>query len=517
MTFDKIGFFFRSPWVSAAFSGFLLCLIQPNSCLGFLAWGALFFLFRAVHQAKSAGQAFRFGYLGGLFFFLPGLSWLQHVTFAGWLFAALFEAAFIGLFAILIFRGRKFDSTLYKLFWFAGSWLLCEWLRSEIHVLGLGWHLLAYSQSFYPRILQSANLAGAYGLGFFIAIANACLFLTWQHRRAADKRKQCVLLCVLFLSIPMVLLAYGQYCLSRPNERGEQLQIGLVQSNISEAIKWRPEAKERILEIQHKLTQLASLDSPDLTVWPEASFPGYFNRDAAQVQIRELAETMKTPLLIGSPHYENAGTYYNSAYLVRDTQGDLERYDKMRLVPFGEYVPFKVIFGWLMPIADAFGVGDFSAGNTYKLFKLYDDIRFGTLICFEDIFPHIAHEYVKRGAKFLVVMTNDSWFGQTAAPYQHLAASIFRAVENGVPVVRAANTGVSALISARGEVTSRVTSAEGKDLFVTGHATGSILLTYQKTHYQKNGYMFPVVILLVMINLGLHLWLKQRLEKIRNA
>lgn len=517
MTFGKISLFLRAPWVSAAVSGLLLCFIQPNQHFGFLAWGSLFFLIRAATQAHDAGHAFRLGYIGGLFFFLPGLSWLQHVAFAGWLFAAFFEALFVGLFATLIFLGRRFEAGVYKLVWFAGSWLLCEWFRSEIHVLALGWHLLAYSQSFYPTLVQIANIVGAYGLGFVIALANACLVLAWELKSIPQQKKRCMMFGVLFLSLPLLLMLYGHYCLTQPVARGEELRIGLVQSNIPEDIKWRPEAKERILEIQNKLTQLASLDSPDLTVWPEASFPGYFNRDAESVQIRELAKTLKTPILVGSPHYERAGIYYNSAYLVRGTEESEERYDKMRLVPFGEYVPFRFMLGWLMPIADAFGVGDFSAGSTYKLFRLYDDITFGTLICFEDIFPKLAQEYVKKGAKFLVVMTNDSWFGRSDAPYQHLAASIFRAVENGVPVVRAANTGVSALISARGQVTHRVASQTGQDLFITGHETGTILLTFQKTGYQKNGYLFPIMILMVMLNLSLLLWLGRRVEKLRHA
>jgi len=517
MTVEKIRLFLKKPWVSAAISGVLLWLVQPNKNLGFLAWFCLIFLIRAAAEARDFQQAFRLGYLSGLFFFLPGLSWLQHVAFAGWLFAAFFESLFIGLFAVFIFFGGRFKVTAYKLIWFAGSWLLCEWMRSEIHVLGFGWHLLAYSQSFYPHLLQAANLVGAYGLGFLIALANASLVLVWQLKGLAQQKKRCVFLGVLFLVIPLGLMVYGHFGLQDPIGRGEQLRVGLVQSNIPEDIKWRPEAKARILEIQQKLTQLASFDAPDLTVWPEASFPGYFNRDAEAAQIHELAKTTKTPILVGSPHYERAGVYYNSAYLVRGVEEEAERYDKIRLVPFGEYVPFKFMFGWLMPLADAFGVGDFSAGSTYKLFNLYDDIAFGTLICFEDIFPRLAQEYVKKGAEFLVVMTNDSWFGRTDAPYQHLAASIFRAVENGVPVVRAANTGVSALISAQGKVTHRVSSETGQELFITGHETGTILLTFKKTAYQKNGYLFPVMILTVMFNLSVLLWMQKRVDRIRGA
>ncbi len=500
----------------AAASGLLLYFCQPNFRFGFLAWGALFFILQAARQAPHAAKAFRLGYVCGLVFFLPGLYWLRHVAFPACVFAVLFEALFIGFFALLIYWGRRFTPGLYSIIWMAGSWTLVEWLRTEIPVLGFGWHLLAYSQSFYPVILQSANTVGVYGLGFAIAAVNACGVNAWEMRVRAAEPQGKIRLFFIAGGVPLIvglIAAHGFYQLSRPENGGEQLRMALVQSNIPEAIKWRPEAKDRILEVQMKLTQLASFDSPDLVVWPEASFPGYFNRDAEAAQVRELAQKIHAPILIGSPHYEKDGVYYNSAYLVRGPEAAEERYDKMRLVPFGEYVPFKFALGWLMPLADAFGVGDFSAGQTFKLFRLYDDVPFGVMICFEDIFPHIARRFVESGARFLVVITNDSWFGRTAAPYQHLAASIFRAVETGVPVVRTANTGVSALISARGRVTQRIRSQKSEDLFVTGQGTGFITLKRGPTHYMRSGYMFPVVVLLVMANLGLMLWLKYGREK----
>lgn len=494
--------FWTAPPSRAALSGLLLYLSQPVFHLGFLAWISLIFLVLAVRRSSSAGQAFGLGAIAGLVFFVPGLHWLRYVAFPAWIFAALFESLFPALFAVLVYAGRRLPKPVFQVFWIAGSWTLTEWLRTELPVLGFGWHLLAYSQTFYLWVIQAANTVGAYGLGFVIAAVNALLVLLWELRLSfSAHRRTAVLLASGLLLIAGLLASHGWFYLRTPPADGERLRIALIQSNIPEMIKWRPEAKDRILEIHLKLTKLASFDSPDLAVWPEASFPGYFNRDIEADNVRALAKETGVPVLVGSPHYENGGTYYNSAYLVRGTDAAEERYDKVRLVPFGEYVPFKWLFGWLMPLADAFGVGDFSTGGIYKLFRLYDDVPFGALICFEDIFPELSRRFVESGARFLVVITNDSWFGRTAAPYQHLAASIFRAVENGVPVVRAANTGVSGLISPRGEVTARI-SAGGEELFVTGQGTGFIALNSEQTNYQRGGYLFPFVLMAVMANLA---------------
>jgi len=171
-----------------------------------------------------------------------------------------------------------------------------------------------------------------------------------------------------------------------------------------------------------------------------------------------------------------------------------ERYDKLYLVPFGEYVPLKPIFGFLEPLAYSLGISNFQPGTEMTQFSLENgNLPFSALICFEDIFPQLARAFVRRGARFLAVMTNDAWFGVTAAPYQHLQASILRAVENGVPIVRSANTGVSAFISNKGEVLDTVTDTKGKKIFATGHKTYPLPLDFSETIYGKGGWLFPYV------------------------
>ncbi|HOG24296.1 MAG TPA: apolipoprotein N-acyltransferase, partial [Candidatus Omnitrophota bacterium] len=180
------------------------------------------------------------------------------------------------------------------------------------------------------------------------------------------------------------------------------------------------------------------------------------------------------------------------AYLMDKSGGIRQRYDKLHLVPFGEYIPLKPLFFWLTPIADALGISDFSVGATSEIFRwAREEWPFGVLICFEDVLPSLARALTAQGASFIAVITNDAWFLDTSAPFQHLQGSIFRAVENGVPVVRAANTGVSGFISRRGEVLKTVMDENQKKTFVTGFATYDLPLLTRPTVYRTIGWMFP--------------------------
>ena len=285
------------------------------------------------------------------------------------------------------------------------------------------------------------------------------------------------------------------------------MRVSEHQGNIPQAVKWEIMAKEQILSIYEKLTQLAALDQPDLIIWPEASFPGYFNRDLQSERIARVAQEVQTPLLVGALYWRNEKEVYNSAYFLdKDGVAAQQRYDKVRLVPFGEYIPLKFLLGWLKPVADALGISDFSAGAGSTVFQwAREEWPFGVLICFEDVFTDLARKMADRDAKFLVVITNDAWFGKTGAPYQHLQASIFRAVENGVAVVRAANTGLSAFISYRGEVLATVKNAKGEELFTLGHKTLDLPLTVENTIYRRGGFYFPYAACLLFLGLGLFL------------
>lgn len=500
----------------------LLVLLFPRFSFGWLAWISLIPLLRAVQQAQSQKQALSCGTTAGLIFFGISMFWLTHVTFFGWVFVAFLETAFLMLFTRLVYETRKMKHWFSRLLWTSLAWTVTEWLRAEAPVFGFGWNLLAYSQAGDLLNLQTANFFGAYGLGFLMVWVNGALSQMLRDQRrllamnfwpAFLKRRapfyelrQPFLNALLLMMIVIGIRSHGAYHLNKSEEADHSLRIAVIQGNIPQDIKWDRAARDEIVDTHIKLTQMAKPDRPELVVWPESSFPGYFNRDRLAARILNAARGVGVPFLIGSPHNGNDDEAFNSAYLV-DAGGMIAgRYDKQFLVPFGEYVPVKFIFGWLEPLAYSLGVSNFSAGKEARVFQWRKgEMPFSALICFEDTFPLLARTFVQRGAEFLAVLTNDAWFKDSSAPYQHLQASIFRAVENGVPVVRAANTGISGFISYKGEVLARVENQAGKDIFVAGHKTQDILLGHRPTFYQRIGYLFPYLSLMGLAGMyGMH-------------
>lgn len=492
----------RLPYIYQVVSGLLLALSYPSPGLGFLAWFALVPLLISLSRAQNPSQALGFGLITGIVFFGVSMHWLTHVTTAGWMILSLLESVSLMTFAWLAFAGIKFfKPVVFKILWIALAWTVTEFLRSEMPVFGFGWNLLAYSQSSYVPLIQFANVLGAYGLGFLIACVNAAFFYAWFKRREWRMALSLVMAAGILLA---GLWHYGKVTIKNSSMPREYLRVSVLQGNIPQSVKWELMAKEKILEIYEKLAQLAALEQPDLIVWPEASFPGFFNRDLQANRISRLAAEIQTPLLFGGLYWVNEREIYNSAYFLEKDGASGQRYDKLRLVPFGEYIPLKLLFGWLTPFADAFGISDFSAGAEVVIFRwAREEWPFGVLICFEDVFMDFARHMADRDAKFLTVITNDAWFGKTGAPFQHLQASIFRAVENGVAVVRAANTGVSAFISHRGRVLALVKDAQGEETFLMGQKTLDLPLVTERTFYRRGGFLFPYFALSLLLIMGI--------------
>lgn len=487
MAFPK---FFRDPIFLSISSGVLLFLAYPPFSFGFAAWFALIPFFASIEQSKSRGEAFFFGYLAGLIFFFEGIQWLHYVTSVGALLLMAFEALFIGWFGLLIYEGRQVKNTFLSLIWVSSAWVFTEFLRVKVPVLGFGWNLLGNSQSDYGIILQSANTLGAYGLSFILIFANACFYNLFS-RQHKSKKSTAIFLGLLVCAV----FSHGIYHLRQAGEKKGEIRISVIQGNIPQSVKWEVIARDRILEIYSSLTELASYDQPSLILWPEAAFPGYFNRDRDAQKIKDLIAKLEIPVLVGAPHAGEGDSAFNSAYLVGPDGEVKQRYDKQNLVPFGEYVPLSWALGWLKPYAYSLGVSDFSAGHEMTVFEILNkEFLFSSLICFEDTFPELSRQFVNRGAEFLTVITNDAWFGETGAAAQHLQASIFRAVENGVPVVRAANTGISAFISNRGKVLGRVEDKNHKALFVAGQKTMALPVENKETFFRKGGWLFPYFI-----------------------
>ncbi|OGW98528.1 MAG: apolipoprotein N-acyltransferase [Omnitrophica bacterium RIFCSPLOWO2_12_FULL_44_17] len=488
-------------------SSIFLILSFPNFNVWPLAWIALVPALFNVSHAKSGWKAFLQFYLIGFIFYFASMEWLRHVSHVGWFFVAGLMGFYYGVFGIAAHSLLKRKHDLPALFALPALWCFLEYVRTEIPVWGFGWNLLAYTQAANPKVSFLASFAGAYGISALIVLSNVTFLIVIKFLAERSSRN---FINTFFAMVIFASIAGGSYYFGM--KYGEiakptgQVRLGVVQGNIPQYEKWDSLRKMAIIEKYNSLSRFIQ-GGPDLIIWPEAAFPGFFNYDLDGTLVFQLVSELKTPLLIGAPHLEalregitmvDSNTkVYNSAYLIDESRSFGNRYDKIRLVPFGEFIPWQNLFRLfgLDIVAHSLGVSDFTAGREMKVFNLKNKYPFASLICFEDTFPSLARLAVKKGAKFLVVITNDAWFSVSAAPYQHLQASVFRAIENGVPVVRAANTGISAFIDAEGRVLDRVKDQGDHDIFIAGGLSRIIEISDQKTIYQRWGYYFPWICL----------------------
>jgi apolipoprotein N-acyltransferase len=271
--------------------------------------------------------------------------------------------------------------------------------------------------------------------------------------------------------------------------------VGLAQGNIQQDKKWDPAFQEETMSRYHDLTVEAAHDHPALVVWPETATPFFFQEPGIRRdEVMTLARDTGVPIVFGSPAYRQLPSgelqELNRVYLVNPSGREQGTYDKMQLVPFGEYVPFSGVLFFVSQVVTA--VGRMGAGLVPTVFQIPEG-RFGALICYEGIFPSLTRLFVVGGADFLVNVTNDAWYGTTSAPYQHLAQAVFRTVENRVPMVRAANTGISAIVDADGRIRWQ------GPLFETLWHTEEIQWPGVRTFYTRYGDVFVWLCLAVTL------------------
>jgi apolipoprotein N-acyltransferase len=318
-----------------------------------------------------------------------------------------------------------------------------------------------------------------------ILLVNATLFAVLRRwpKKVFPSREVAVTALIL-----LGFLVYGYVKITSVDRQVSQnpsLKIGLVQGNIDQSIKWDESFQKETLKIYDRLSLKVSEGKPDLIIWPETATPFFF-QDAKEYQpfLLDIPKKTNAFLLFGTPSYkiEKGKIYhYNSAYLVSASGQLNERYDKIHLVPFGEYVPMQNLLFFIGSLGE--GIGDFKSGKEIFNFSLPQG-KFGVLICFEIIFPDLCRRFVKDGADFLVTITNDAWFGRTSAPYQHFSMATFRAIENRVFIARAANTGISGFIDPSGRIVKQ------GGIFTEEAMNGTIRLSSEKTFYTLYGDVF---------------------------
>jgi len=397
-------------------------------------------------------------------------------------------------------------------------WVSLEYVRSNFFFLALPWALLSHSQYKYPWIIQFAALTGAYGISFLIVLVNSALtllililFSKLKILRPAGltlpSRKSAISLTLSAAVLTGMALIYGHVTLSRPIS-GNEIKLSVLQGNIDRQKKADPRRHATfIMQTYTSLTRQAAADQPDLILWPEGSTPGFVLKDLAlHRKISTLIAEIKTPFLIGSSEYPKfikdrplRPTDVGNTALYFSPEGRfLGQYLKIHLVPFGEYIPYKNVISW-----PGFIVPDDKKtfeipGKDHTLFSLGDN-KFSAIICWEVVFPHLFRSFVKSGASFMINLTNEGWFGDSAAPYQMAAIVAIRAVENRVPVARAANTGISCFIDAFGRITGIVKNSAHKPTFIEGYLTMPIRPSKEKTFYTRFGDIFAYLNLIITL------------------
>jgi len=496
-------------WLPAILSGLMLTAAFPNIGFSGTAWIALLPLLWVVNRRKPS-TAFRAGFIAGLAHYLTLMYWLVYTmhTYGGlpWLlsFPVLFLlASYLALYTAVFSAGVSVLCTtaMRRMFWPPVLWVALEYTRSFL-MSGMPWELLGYSQYRRIHLIQIADISGVYGVSFLIVLVNSTLFvcLDFLNTRRLDRQNRIPFsasACALLICIAAFAgtWAYGARQIRTMDQKisvAPVSRVSVIQANVDQSIKWDPAFQRSTTETYITLSKQAKSEHPDLIVWPETATPFYLQQDIGlTAKIRNAVQSTGASFLIGSPSFmqrQDLVEYFNSAYLVSSNGMIREKYDKSHLVPFGEYVPCKK----LLPFVDKMvaGIGDFTPGPQGCTLS-WESMKLGVQICFEIIFPDLSRKAVKNGAQMLINITNDAWFGKSAAPYQHFSMAVFRAVENKRCLVRSANTGISGLIDPIGRIVT-ATPIFRKDI-----ATFNVSKLHDRTIYTVYGDGFAIFCLTV--------------------
>ena len=464
----------KTKWLPAIISGLLLTTAFPKVGLSGLAWLALVPLFISLRRCNPR-DAFRTGMVFGLTHYLTLLYWvvitMHTYGYLPWwqcvsllVLLAAYLALYPGLFALAVVQLSRKPYHLVLLAPIA--WVALEYVRGFL-LTGFPWGLVGYSQSNRLHIIQISDIFGVYGVSFLVVLFNAAVYVLLlftaqkKWRRQPVSRGQALGAVLLPLTLIGAGLVYGDMRIDTMDAamiKAASHRVAVVQGNIDQARKWDPAFQIGTTKKYVHLTQAAAARQPELVVWPETATPFYFEASPKLTRlVIDAVRQASVHLLVGSPSVQTTGgrqAYYNSAYMVAPDGRTMGRYDKVHLVPFGEYVPLKQVLSFVGKMVAQ--VGDFSSGEKGRTLAWgNDNPPIGVQICFEIIFPGLSRSLVKNGAGLLVNLTNDAWFGKSSAAYQHFSMAVFRAVENRRSLVRCANTGISGFIDPVGRVVAR--------------------------------------------------------------
>jgi apolipoprotein N-acyltransferase len=482
-------------------AGILLALSFPKFGHPAFAWIALAPLLITLRGGTLSG-AFARGWICGVVYFAGTLYWITHVmvlhgglqpVVAGLVNAAL--VAYLALFPAF------FAAAVRRLYGMFGSLALLAvpslWVASELGrtylFTGFPWVLLGYSQVTVLPVAQLASLIGVYGISALVASVSAAIVGVVTDRSPLRYAAAAAVSVALVGVVVWGALRVRQGTLAAS---GTPLRVGLVQGNVSQIDKWSPAHAAAIFHSHLRMTRDAVSRGAQIVLWPESSTPFHFAENPAGAgAILDIARDARVAILLGSDELDRGvpTRYYNSAFLVRPDGTVGPSYRKMHLVPFGEYVPLKQVFFFAAPLVEA--VSDFAPGESPVLLE-FDGHRLSTAICYEIVYPNLVRAFVRDGSELLTTITNDAWFGDTSAPYQHFAQASMRAIENGRYLVRAANTGISGIVDPYGRIVA------ASPLFQPAVMVHEARLLRHATIYARVGDVFAYASVAVVVALA---------------
>ncbi len=502
---------------ASAAAGLLLAFAFPGFGVAGFAWIAPALMLACAH-GKKPGESFMAGYIAGISFWLASLYWLLLIPVAGfpilgWIalsaFLALFSGTWVWLLSGKIGAGGWTRRNLWSLLG-AAAWVALEMFRARIFG-GFPWSFIGVSQFKMVPLIQIASITGVYGISFLVVWTSLCFFSAVRMVFAKPNSRfawQPEIFLPLFLVAG--LFSWGEVKLNGQSPAASTLRITLIQPSVPQSLIWDESQDTNRFNQLLALSENALTNNPDLLVWPEAAVPRF--DDASYAAITNLVRSHHVWMIFNAddvlPKSNPAGAekydVFNSAFLFDPDGNFASVYHKQKLVIFGEYVP--PLLKWFTPVTGSYQVGNFPSQFEIKLRNVplieiggvspsafpRQTVNAAPLICFEDAFPHLVRKSVQDGTDFLINLTNDGWFGKGAEQWQQTADAIFRAVENGVPLVRCCNNGVSCWIDANGRVRQTFTDATGT-IYGSGAMTFDLPLPEAKpapTFYNRHGDWF---------------------------
>ena len=430
----------------------------------------------------------------------------------------------------LYYLSRKVFKKDFSLFFFPMFWVTGEYILT-LTDLKFPWLTIGHGLAEFTSFIQIADIVGAFGLSFIVLWIN--IFVYKAIRSFKESPKYGLIQFSIAASIFILIIVYGFTQISSSIGNDKKIKVGIIQPNIDPWNKWELGGLDQILNNYFELSQKCVDEGAKLIVWPETALPVYLLSGTYTKEVDSIYSFLRknnVALLTGMPDfriydtnppktakYSEAGNYYyatyNSILLLQPNSTEIQRYGKIHLVPLGEHTPFIDQLPFLGDLLKwGVGISGWNVGQDTTVFKFVgekDTIKIGGLVCYESVFPTFPNYFVERGAEFLTVVTNDSWYGKLSGPYQHKEFANLRAVENRRTVIRCANGGVSCLINKFG-----VAEVE-TEMFTCTYLVVDVPLNNEKTFYTQNPLIIPVLSSafgLWIFGINVLMWIKKKFK-----